>query len=81
MLPFEFKPKDKGVTFFISIPFTIKEVDFTSASEVNHSQESNDDEEKLRMALKNIVSCVSRKPELSGAIDPGNSAKYKVRIF
>ena len=52
MAPFEFKPKDKGVTFFIPIPFTSKEVEITSGKEVNHSQESNDDEEKFRMVGK-----------------------------
>ena len=52
MLPYEFKLKDKGVSFFIPIPFTTQEVEITSGKEVNHSQESNDNEEKFRMVVK-----------------------------
>ena len=80
--PFEFEPKDEGVTFFIPIPFTTEEVEITSEKEVNRSQESNDEEE-FRMVVKRMasasgldaVSCVRRKSKLSGAVDPGNSAK------
>ena len=43
----------------------------------------NDREEKFRMVVKRMastfgleaVSCVSRKPKLSGAMDPGTSAR------
>ena len=34
-MPFEFKPKDEGDAFFLSITFTTKEVEITSKKEVN----------------------------------------------
>ena len=80
--PLEFKPKDEGVTIFIPIPFATKEVEITSEKEVDHYLESNDREE-FRMVAKRMssafgleaVSCVRRKPTLSGAMDPGNCAE------
>ena len=77
VLSFEFKPKD-GVILFISIPFTSIEVEITSGKEVDPSQESIGDEEEFWMVVKRVASALgveADSQELSGAMDPGNSAK------
>ena len=72
-MPFEFKPQDEGVTFFILIPFTTKEVEIRSEKEVDLSQESNVDEERVRLVVHRKAnaswvetdSCVDMKLDLS----------------
>ena len=82
VLPFEFKTKDASLSSSPS-PSSAKKSRTRAEKEVNHSEESDDNEEKPRIVVKRTAnafcveadSCVSRKPKLSGAMDPGNPAK------
>ena len=61
------------------IPFAGKEVEIKGHKEVDLSEVSNVNKEKLRLVLNRMASthwvetdsCVSRKPELSAAMSPG----------
>ena len=85
---FEFKLKNESVAFVIPVSFSTKEVEILSEEEVNHPDESND-EEKFRMVVNRMAnairmessSCITRRPKLSRTADTANSEWKMQRHF